>query len=422
MIEETFALENNKNINQNNKKNVEENKEKTIDIEPNLNYYNLDNYEDESSRRLISTAIDYEIKKQRVYWVDWLRVFASILVVYIHVSYVNLDRGELFSHKWNGLFLHNSIPRPCVPLFIMISGIFFLDPNKKVPIKKIFKKYIYHIVKCLYFWSVYYSIVDKCFVNFGRVNYIISKEFVISTIKEIILQGGHFWYLYFVIGLYLFTPQYRCFTKNRSSAWYVFALSSFFGQFFPTLTRFCNVFLKNDINIITSFASKLMLEMQGSSSAYYILGYLLSTQDFTKTQIIIIYLVGLASLILTVILRFLECHIKNGEGNDFGSYESFNVMLSTVGIFVFFKYTVNKWIEPLMKFKYIKKFIMKLSECSFGIYLVHMTIFNLFHRYNFLPFTFDPYYFVPVYTIIVFTCSFIVIFLLRLIPFFKQVT
>jgi len=81
--------------------------------------------ENGDSNTIIEIGIENKMKPKRVYWVDWLRVFASILVVYIHVSYMNIDRGRVKETKWNKIFIHNSLPRHCVPIFVTISGIFF---------------------------------------------------------------------------------------------------------------------------------------------------------------------------------------------------------------------------------------------------------------------------------------------------------
>jgi len=369
----------------------------------------------------IETKTKNNTKPKRVYWVDWLRIFASILVVYIHVSYMYMDRGKVKSDKWNNI--HNSLPRHCVPMFVMISGIFFLNPEKELTFKKLYKKYLLHIVKSLFFWAAYYAIVDNLIIR-NRSKITFDKKLIKNTIDQMIEPCDHFWYLHFVIGLYVATSIYRCMTKERNIAWYAAALSMLYGQLIPTINKITNDFFHFKISYLNFFYSKIFIELTGNYSVYYLLGYLLSSHEFSKkSHIISLCVIGLVSQTITVIFRFMECYIKNKEANNFGDYNSFFVSLTTIGTFIFFKYYLNLIIEPLMEKGWIKKLILKLSECSFGVYLVHVTVFNIVHFcFNLGPTTFDPLWFIPIYTILIYILSFILIYLLRLIPIFKQVT
>jgi len=236
--------------------------------------------------------------------------------------------------------------------------------------------------------------------------------------------GGHFWYLFFIIGLYITTPIYRCITKDRNVAWYVTAIAVIHGQILPTIEHFTNDFFHFSIPYLDFYNRRAFVESPGCYIAYYLLGYLLYTHEFSKKSTVkIICIVGFISQILTVILRFIECFTKNRESNDFGDYGSMFVSFSTIGTFLYFKYYVSEYIEPLMEKRRVKSIILKLSECSYGVYLLHMTIFDFLHyRLNFLPTTFDPLWFTPIYTIIIYILAFLLVYLLRLIPFFKHVT
>jgi len=377
--------------------------------------------EDCGSNSVIEIEIENKVKPKRVYWVDWLRVFASILVVYIHVSYMNIDRGKVKEAKWNKLFIHNSLPRHCVPIFVTISGIFFLNPNKELALKKLYVKNILHMVKSLYFWGLIYATIDNYVIKF---KFEFNKNVMKNILDNIIMPGGHFWYLYFVIGLYIKTPLYRCLTKERNIAWYTVVIAMIYGQLIPTIDRITNDFFHFGIPYLMAYHRKVCVEFFGNYSVYYLLGYLLYTHEFTKKSTIkIICIIGFVSQIITVIFRFIECFIKNKEANDFGEYNSLFVSLTTIGTYVYFKYYVSEFIEPLMEKRKIKTIILKLSECSFGVYLVHMIVFNFFNYcLHFSPITFDPLWFTPIYTVIIYIISFLVIYLLRLIPIFKQVT
>jgi len=373
---------------------------------------NLDNNEERSE-----SIIKHEHKPRRVYWVDWLRIFASILVVYIHCSGIALKPRKLFSYNWNALFFHNSIPRPAVPLFLMISGIFFLNPKRKLSYKKLYTKNVVRLIKCYVVWVLYYKIINTYIVNYTGRKYVFNIDLVKQALKNIITirNHEHLWYLRTALYLYILTPIFRIFSAKKKLAWIITIFLIIFTQFIPTIFHY-PLDKKNSEHHILDVTGNM------SFGVYFFMGYLLYDHVFSKRiYVYLIELIGFTSIFLTIYLRFMACHRKNKENNDFGSTESFNVALSAYGIFIFFQYTVNDWIEPLMEKRNIKKIIMKLSECSFGVYLTHMTVYHFFYRIGLHSQTFNPAWWVVVYTVIVYVFSFILTYFLRKIPFVKSI-
>lgn len=98
------------------------------------------------------------------------------------------------SVEWQVLNIYDSIARFCVPVFLMISGVFFLDNDRNYTLEKLFSKNILRIVTAFIFWSTLYTILN-----------IMSSETL--SIKEIITEfiNGHYhmWFLFTLVGLYL---------------------------------------------------------------------------------------------------------------------------------------------------------------------------------------------------------------------------
>jgi len=365
----------------------------------------------------LESIIKQEQKPKRVYWVDWLRVFASMLVVYIHCSGIALKPRKLFSYNWNVLFFHNSIPRPAVPLFLMISGIFFLNPKRKLSYKKLYKKNVVRLIKCYVVWVLYYKIINTYIINYTGRKYVFNMDLVKQALKNIITirTHEHLWYLRTALYLYILTPLFRIISARKKLAWMITIFFIIFTQFIPTVFYY-PLDKKNSVHHILDITGNI------SFGVYFFMGYLLYDYTFSKRiYVYLIELIGFASIFLTIHLRFMACHRKNKENNDFGSTESFNVALSAYGIFTFFQYTVNDRIEPLMKKRNIKKVIMKMSECSFGVYLTHMTVYHFFYRIGLHSQTFNPVWWVIVYSALVYVFSFILTFLLIKIPFVKSI-
>jgi len=398
------------------------------------NYEDVDNsatVDDSKNKKIDNSIIERrKTKRERLYWVDCLRIFACYLVIFIHCSDMDhRKKMELFSGEWNVFYFFYSILKPCVPLYQMISGLLFLDPSKNVSLKTLYKKSIPRILKGYIFWTAYYSIVDKLFINVHNIDTTLNWKLIGNIVRGMILakDGSHLWYIHFCLGLYMFTPIYRELIPNKTLAWYTAAVSCICYHIIPTvcevIIRFTPIAVVGEV--IRSFLNALRLYPFTGCITYFMFGYLLNVTTLTKKwHIYAFYVMGIAGFILTPILVISACHLENKKVRTFGDYMNFNVTMETFGIFIFFKYTFNQYLTQLIKKKpIVKRIITIISDCSFGIYLIHYHIYHVLMKLNFHPHSFGfPILFVPFYSLIIFIISFIIIYLLRRIRIFKQLT
>jgi len=365
-------------------------------------------------------------KPKRVYWVDLLRVFACYLVIMTHSS-KKFIKGfpKVGTYDWKMLTAYNALARPCVPFFIMISGIFFLNPNKKITIKQIFSKYVFRILKGYFFWSIYYNVIERYFIYYNP-NVHLDMNLVKYALTRIILGGGHaLWYLNFVIGLYICTPIIKKITSDREIAWYAVIIFSITSQLIPTVGNILEKYYDYPglAKIIRTYNDGLYLEIAGNYTTFYILGYLLSSKEIKRRiYIYLYYIVGVLGLFLTFFYRYKMSYKTKRNDFSVAEFYSFNVVMMTVGAFMFFKYTLNHIIEPLMNIEILKKILMSFSECSFGMYLIHMAILRAYNYFGISILLHNTLFWVPIYALIVYLTCFIIIFLLRKISFFRIVT
>ena len=80
-----------------------------------------------------------EKAKEKIVWIDWLRVISTLAVIIIH-SAANLNRqfGQVLPQEWWAAKVWQGISRFCVPVFFMISGVTVL--GRDLPIKDHFRK------------------------------------------------------------------------------------------------------------------------------------------------------------------------------------------------------------------------------------------------------------------------------------------
>ena len=124
------------------------------------------------------------------------------------------------------------------------------------------------------------------------------------------------------------------------------------------------------------------------------------------------YLAGIIGAGMTVIMSSYVSLLKNEPQGIFYNELSVKILLESVAVFVFFKQHCNRE----------NKIVLKLSQYSFGAYLVHALTLALLREYTGLhTLTFNPVIFsVPVIAVIVFIISFIISAVLNHIPVLKK--
>lgn len=96
-----------------------------------------------------------------IHYLNVLRLFACLLVVLSHVIGTALQTysaGLMEVQIYILKGIHNCI-RWHVPIFVMISGALFLDPEKSITVKKMYTKYIFRIVLGIIIWGIIYHYV-----------------------------------------------------------------------------------------------------------------------------------------------------------------------------------------------------------------------------------------------------------------------
>ena len=81
-------------------------------------------------------------KQERVMYVDLLRVISMISVIILHVSSCMYAILDIESINWFVANIFDSLVRFGVPVFVMISGVFFLNQNKEYGFEKLYNKNI----------------------------------------------------------------------------------------------------------------------------------------------------------------------------------------------------------------------------------------------------------------------------------------
>ncbi len=349
---------------------------------------------------------------QRQYHLDYLRVFASIAIILLHVSAQNMNYVELAGTEWNIYNICNGVSRWGVPVFVMMSGALFLP--REIPTKILYKKYISRMAIAYVVWSAFYAIVDPIGNLVFKEGYQIS---FVEIIGNFISGAVHLWFLPMIIGLYMCIPLIKQLTKNDNLIKY-FLLLSFIFCFIRTQTELVTThFLSDNVELIFDSINTVFknfnINMLLGFVSYFILGYYLNKTEISKKLRTIIYILGVIGLILTILLNLLASRNAGKSLEVFYSATSINVLLMSMAIFIWFKYNV-KGCDKL------NKIIIKLSKYSFGAFLVHIFILQVLHTFGIQSTSFHPIFSVPSITIVTTIASYLISLVLNKIPLIKK--
>lgn len=291
--------------------------------------------------------------ESRVYYFDRLRIIATVAVVLIHVCAPELFRFGVASPVWDVCNALDSFSRFAVPVFIMISGAMFLNPQRKVELKKLYSKNILRIITAFLAWSVVYAVH-----GYG----ITTAE----LLKNIFIGHFHMYFLFIIVTLYLAIPIYRKICEDEKIMRYFLAVCIVFTFFLPAVVNI------KYMSVVSDVLDKAKFNLVTGYSVYFVGGYYLSRVQLSKKRRCIIYILGVFAFLATVYFT-RDLSIQSGKlYEEYYSYFSANVLVKAVAVFVFGRYCLNS----VPKSKIREKLLVTLSKITFGVYLSHILVLD----------------------------------------------
>ncbi len=349
----------------------------------------------------------YKINTQndRIITFDILRIVAAFAVVLLHVSAHNWH-NSFPSAEWEIRNVYDSISRWCVPVFVMISGALFLNSHKPLKLSRLYRKNVLRIFIAFLFWSFVYAIYN-CMVSEQLGNY--------KALGARFISGPfHLWFLKMLIGLYIIIPVLRPVVIKRRNEIYFLCLSLVTVFIVPTLLKVIGWFSADLAYVLTNGFKKLELNIAIGYSGYFVLGHYLYNYKINSLTRKTIYCLGFFSFICVVCFTHFTSHYIHSPYSYFYSNLNPFTLLEAAAVYV--------WV--LSSFKQVSntahRYIIQLSNCSFGIYLVHPLVLDIINR--FMPsfhFLLLMLY-IPLISFFIFFVSYLVIKAIRQIPFLKS--
>ena len=353
--------------------------------------------------------MDAPKEKKRYFGIDLIRVFACYLVMQTHAGelYYIGDGGVLLKHDkniWPGIF--NSLARICVPLFAMISG-YLLLPMKTDYItflKKRFTRISFPFIVFCILYDIFFCIkgdidvktmfinIHKIFVNFGT-------------------DLGHLWYIYMIMGIYLFIPIISPWIKTAQkehfyyyfAMWFVSLFNVYIHYIFPEVWGEC---YWNNTSLFQSFIGNFGYAVLGAFIKIHLKDYNLYITGA------ILYIVGSGITMFGFFYRRPVAETCK-EIELTWHFNTINVAMATFGMFLLLR-------KVECKNKKIVSLFNDIALKSYGMYLIHI-FFLFFIKYLFNATEQNPGWCIFVTAFLNFIISYLAVKAISYIPYSEYI-
>ena len=394
-------------------------------------------------------------------WPDRLRNLATVMVIGIHAAApIAHGEGSDFNSSWwwSGNFW-NSLTRPAVPLFVMLSGYLLLGKDYSLP--DFLKRRFSRVVIPAIFWMLIYCLYG--YLANG------SPATIGAALKSLVTGPVHYhlWFIYLIIGLYLVYPILRPWVRTASNqdflyffvmwsigTWIYKALAVFaqmpIGIYFELFSNNCGYFvmgyflgnrvsmkyevgsMKYDVGSMKDEVGSMKYEVgsrkdevgsrkdelpndPGTNKIHHTSYFILPTSYFILHNSIPWLLIVVGTAATMVSSYIINTFFWNGHTNVyFYDYLTPNVAISAIGWFLLAKTAFNS--KPLLDIE------RDFSAASFGIYFAHVLVMDYCGKLGYWHSLAHPIFVAPMLTTMIASLTFLAIALIRVLPGGQRVT
>jgi len=340
-------------------------------------------------------------KRERLFYMDVLRILACIFVVGNHTLgsvFADMEQGGAQTALIAWFFLCKT----GVPLFLMLSGALLLrgKPTYLSIFKKTGQLLLVLTLSSLYVW---------CF-QIERTGSFELLPFLTALLRDPILLN--YWYLYTAVGLYLMTPLLFRMVQNLEGtdfAWYML-LWMLFGGLLPMLELFA----------LPTVSSHLYVPLFSSYLGFFVTGYCLAWRQRGRYD-------GVMAAVFVLLMCLAGYYLvattltEQGEGIrirlllDNARYLPF--MLLSSGLF----FVVRSLFGARKIPDFVRWGFAKTADATFGVYILHSILIPYFADKRFELFALLPEgHAVTSYTTTVFFAALIPALAAKEIPILKE--
>lgn len=298
-------------------------------------------------------------QREHVHYFDYLRVMASIFVIFMHTAAGPLRRG--FTGDWHLVNLTTTVGFTAVPLFLMMSGYLALTSDKTLDTDLLLKKRLPRLVLPLAGWTVVALIWRM--ISGGQFSI---KTFYDGLVTSLATPAGaHLWYMYTLIVFTVMSPILRGGLKSLDRKGHILIILIIALISLRTVVM---IFTPGWVDRLLNWDTLNQLTLFNGYLASYILGYYLGNVNKKIPNWILA--VGIVVIITIITIGTWKKTIAASEFNAtfLSQSRGFEVILASL-IFLLFKQNCNKESKLLSK--------VPVVPLSLAIYLMHNILLSM---------------------------------------------
>jgi surface polysaccharide O-acyltransferase-like enzyme len=301
----------------------------------------------------------------------------------------------LFNYKtatpgnWMAADVYNALTRFAVPVFVMVTGALLL--KREYELGDFLRKRLGRLILPFLFWSLVY-------VGYQWFNEIIvfpaDAWVCIKMVLHQLKTGSsyHLWYVYLLIGMYLFIPILGKFVRNATERELVYFLAIWFITILisePYLDR---------------FDTAVDLHNFAGYTGYLVLGYYLNNKQFNFPGVILLIVLIFCCLATVITIGTYYLEVKTGELSTY-FYEPVGpfVVPLAASAFLIAKHTAVK-LHPK-----IISICDNAGKYTLGIYFCHALILNILELNDITYALFNPWLSIPLVALACFALSWLLV-------------
>ncbi len=343
-----------------------------------------------------------DISAKRNYAFDVMRVIALSAVIMIHVSSRLFDGFEFSSFFVGNIF--NSVSRFAVPVFAMVTGALLLNEEKKLSFKAVLSGYILKTAALFLFWSFLYAMLFFVAVPIKNGEAVAVSDVLVRAFKG----HYHMWYLQMLLAFYCVLPLIRHFTEKQSKKAAQILICSL--VLIQSLLPLIDLLLSE--KKLMPFYEKSGLRIFFGFHLFFLAGWYFNTFRLSQKQRSFLYTAGALSLAFTVIVSAVVAFDRQTAYTEIYNSLYLNNVIFSFAVFEFFRHRFGNADK-------VPEYITGISSLSFGIYIVHPIVLELFCEKGFMPSS--PLLYVITLWLITAVLSYLICFVISKIPFIKKI-
>lgn len=285
---------------------------------------------------------------------SYLRIFATVSVIWLHTCSTLTANLELFDLSRSQMNFFNAAYQMmdwAVPVFLMITGVLMLDPERQISIRQCIK-YLTRILLALVLFGIPFAMLKLV----GE-SHVLRFSQIPLAIKAVLENSGfaHLWYLYVLAGIYLVLPLLKKLISHGQDSEILFLIAALF------VFDFCFPLLSEILQI------RIALELPLTYPLFYVLaGYFINKKKtyFAARKWLLLFLATACIALIWLLNYFVP------DARVWTEYTS--PLTAICGISVFGLFITHEFRNSDR--------LWETDRLCFGVYLIHPVFIQAVYR------------------------------------------